>query len=93
MKRKLLLFVWCIAYLVATFIPVRAQPIYNQHNVVQDALTRHYDDSQPLCVKAFRNNPDGTRPSIITANFVDPDSPFNEWKANFLFADIILDVK
>ncbi|GGM84118.1 hypothetical protein GCM10010967_14890 [Dyadobacter beijingensis] len=30
---------------------------------------------------------------IITVDFVDPSSPFNEWKVGFQFADIELDVK
>lgn len=30
---------------------------------------------------------------IITADFINPASPFNEWQTGFQFADIILDVK
>lgn len=30
---------------------------------------------------------------IITVDFINPSSPFNEWQAGFQFADIILDVK
>lgn len=30
---------------------------------------------------------------VITADFIDPGSPFNEWQNGFQFADIVLDVK
>ena len=60
MKRKLLLLVCCFACLLATFTSVPAQQIYNQHNVTQDVLTTHYDDSKPLRVMEYSVDQAGT---------------------------------
>jgi hypothetical protein len=52
----------------------------------------YYPFDQPR-FSVFLNGKPIVNPHVITANLFDPDSPFNEWKPNFQFADIILDVK
>lgn len=52
----------------------------------------YYPFDQPR-FSVFLNGKPIINPHIITANFLDPDSPSHEWKPNFQFADVILDVK
>jgi hypothetical protein len=52
----------------------------------------YYPFDQPS-FSVFLNGSPKINPHIITINPLDPDSPSNEWKVNFQFADIILDIK
>ncbi|MET7253797.1 M4 family metallopeptidase [Dyadobacter fermentans] len=60
MKRKLLLLGCCLLGFWIGASWVNAQPIYNQKNVTQDALTTHYDDSKPLRVMEYSTDQAGT---------------------------------
>nr|WP_295928683.1 M4 family metallopeptidase [uncultured Dyadobacter sp.] len=59
MKRKLLRFVFGLAYLLVAFEAVQAQQIYNPKNVTQDVLTTHYNDLQPVRVMEYSTDPGG----------------------------------
>jgi hypothetical protein len=76
MRRKLLLFLGCMACILSTFSLVRAQPIYNQKNVTQDVLTEHYDDSVPMRVMEYSTDPGGNilerRLEILPENGLPP---------------------
>ncbi len=52
----------------------------------------YYPFDQPR-FSVFLNGKPEVNPHVITANFVDPNSISHEWKVDFQFADIILDVK
>ena len=60
MKRKLLALVCCLACLLTASALVKAQQVYNQKNVTQDALTEHYQSVQPLRVMEYSTDPAGT---------------------------------
>ncbi|WP_291200330.1 M4 family metallopeptidase [Dyadobacter sp.] len=52
----------------------------------------YYPFDQPR-FSVFLNGDPVVNPHVITVNFADPNSLFNEWKVGFQFADIILNVK
>ena len=52
----------------------------------------YYPFDQPS-FSVFLNGEPEVNPHIITANFLDPASPFNEWQNGFQFEDIVLDIK
>jgi hypothetical protein len=52
----------------------------------------YYPFDQPRFSVFLNGNPI-VNPHIITTDFVNPASPFNEWQNGFQFADIVLDVK
>lgn len=52
----------------------------------------YYPFDQPRFSVFLNGNPE-VNPHVITANFADPGSIFHEWRPDFQFADIVLDVK
>ncbi|SDF72806.1 Thermolysin metallopeptidase, alpha-helical domain [Dyadobacter soli] len=52
----------------------------------------YYPFDQPR-FSVFLNGQPEINPHVITVDFVNPASAFNEWQVGFQFADIILDIK